>query len=92
MHNLFISYDLHAPSKSYDKVIATLKSLGAVSVLKSMWYLKTAMDQETIAKRVWSAMDADDSLIVVNATTNNAYWFNLPQKVTGTTMQTLWHR
>lgn len=77
MNNVFISYDLHAPVKNYDRVIAALKSMGAVPVLKSMWYIKTRQSSEAVAKAVWAAMDADDSLVVVDATNNTANWYKL---------------
>lgn len=77
MNNLFISYDLHAPHKNYERVIAKIKSLGGVPVLKSMWYVRSHQTCEAIAKEVWASMDADDSLVVVDSTTNNAYWYNL---------------
>ena len=81
MNNMFISYDLHAPAKNYERVINQIKSLGGVPVLKSLWFVKSYQPLEAVAKSVWSAMDSDDSLIVVDSTNNNAYWYNLNQSV-----------
>jgi hypothetical protein len=81
-NNLFISYDLYVPGQSYDKVIAAIKSLGNwAKVQKSFWYVNSNYDASNAAKIVWAAMDKNDSLIVVDATNNNAAWYGLSQEV-----------
>lgn len=77
-NNIFVSYDLNSPGQNYERVIARIKSLGNWAKLqKSHWYLDTTYSHEYIAKNIWEVMDANDSLIVINSTTNNAYWYNL---------------
>lgn len=81
-NNLFISYDLYAPGQKYDAVIEEIKSLGAwAKVHKSLWYVNSLLDQEAAAKKVWAKMDANDSLIVINSSTNISYFFNLDPEV-----------
>lgn len=91
-NNFFISYDLYKPGQHYDQVIEEIKSLGAwAAVHKSLWYVKSTLTCEQIAKRVWAKMDANDKLIVVDATSNNAYWFNLAPEVSKH-LQEQWYR
>lgn len=81
-NNLFISYDLYKPGQNYDAVIEEIKSLGNwASVHKSLWYVNSSLTASQAATRVWAKMDSNDKLIVVDATTNNAAWNNLGDKV-----------
>lgn len=60
-----ISYDLDAPGKNYDKVIAALKAVGAQRVLLSQWVVRWNNTTATnIRSYVWSHMDANDRLLV----------------------------
>lgn len=80
--NLFVSYDLNAPGKDYAKVIEAVKSLGAwAKVQKSFWYVRSSYTAEQAAKIIWAQMDSNDSLLVVDSTGNDAYWFNLSEQV-----------
>lgn len=81
-NNLFISYDLHSPGQDYQNVIKVIKSLGNwAKIHKSFWYVNSNLTAQQAAEIVWNKMDSDDSLIVVNASTNQSHWFNLSQEV-----------
>jgi hypothetical protein len=81
-NNLFISYDLYKPGQSYDHVIQAIKQLGAwAKVQKSLWYVKSPLSASEALDRVWKVMDANDSLIVVDSTNNEAAWRNLSDEV-----------
>lgn len=81
-NNLFISYDLYAPGQAYNKVIEAIKSHGNwAKVHKSLWYLKSNSTAEKIANDIWSVMDKNDTLIVIDTSNGTAYWFNVSQKV-----------
>lgn len=83
-NNLFISYDLNSPGQDYDKVIEAIKSLGNwAKVQKSVWYVSTSYSAINARDFVWSKMDENDSLIVIDATNNDAAWQNLSEKVSG---------
>jgi hypothetical protein len=89
-NNLFISYDLFVPGQGYDKVAAAIKSLGTwAKVQMSLWYVKSNHSANRAAEIVWAAMDANDSLIVIDATNNNAVWYNLTPEVS-TFIQNHW--
>lgn len=81
-NNLFISYDLYNPGQNYEKVAEAIKSLGTwAKVQKSFWYVKSNYTASKAAEIVWAAMDRNDSLIVVDATNNNCFWYNLDPQV-----------
>jgi hypothetical protein len=81
-NNLFISYDLNFKNKNYDGVIKEIKNLGDwASIQKSMWYLNTELNAKEVAKKIYSHMDSNDTLIVINTVNNDAYWYNLSEEV-----------
>lgn len=81
-NNLFISYDLYQPGQNYESVIEAIKSLGNwAKVQKSFWYVKSRYSSSDAAEIVWKSMDRNDSLIVVDATNNNASWRNISNEV-----------
>ncbi|MDF5663834.1 CRISPR-associated protein Cas2 [Vibrio parahaemolyticus] len=72
-NNLFISYDLYSPGQNYDDVIEEIKSLGSwAKVQKSFWYVNSTLSANQARERVWAKMDKNDSLIVIDATNNDA--------------------
>lgn len=82
MNNLFISYDLNNPGQGYEKVADAIKSLGNwARVHKSFWYVKSNSTASQAAEIVWKVMDQNDTLIVVDATHNDACWYNVSDEV-----------
>jgi hypothetical protein len=81
-NNLFVSYDLYNPGQNYEKVAEAIKSLGNwAKVQKSFWYVNSNYTASRAVDIVWAAMDTNDSLIVVDATNNNAAWRGLSTEV-----------
>ena len=81
-NNLFISYDLLSPGQQYEKVIDAIKTLGSwAKVEKSLWYVNSSLSAKSAAMKVYAAMDSNDILIVIDATNNDAYWYNLETEV-----------
>ncbi|RXH41172.1 hypothetical protein [Bradyrhizobium zhanjiangense] len=81
-NNLFVSYDLYEPGKDYGAVGSAIKELGSwAKVQKSLWYVRSSFTAEQAAEHVRRSMDRNDSLIVVDAASNDAYWFNLSPEV-----------
>lgn len=92
MNNLFISYDLIAPGQHYDRVSTAIKELGDwARIHYSLFYVKSAFGSEEAANHVRAAMDANDTLIVIDASRNAATHFRVgPAAVQQ--MQALWSR
>lgn len=81
-NNLIISYDLYKPGQDYDEVIAAIKTLGNwAKIHRSLWYVKSNHSASEASKKVWAVMDSNDTLFVVDATNNDASWYNLNQEV-----------
>jgi hypothetical protein len=92
MNNLIISYDLMKPGQNYEAVIAAIKGLGSwAKVHYSLWYVSSSHTADRAAKIVRRALDENDKLIVVDATKNNAVWYNLPPEVSEHIQQN-WNR
>ena len=68
-YNLFISYDLDKPGQNYDAVHNRIKSLGRwYHAQQSLFYVHTAMSPQEAHNAIWSVMDINDRLLVVDAT------------------------
>lgn len=77
-NNLFISYDLMAPGQNYQRIIDSIKELGPwAKIEQSLWYVNSLLNAESAAKIIRASMDNNDVLIVIDATNNDAYWFNV---------------
>lgn len=91
-NNLFISYDLKTPRQNYDAVISRIKLLGHWTHLqKSVWYVNSSHRAKEAGERVLASMDGNDSLLVVDATNNDAYWRNIGNEASHF-VQTQWYR
>ena len=81
-NNLFISYDLNSPGQDYEKVINAIKALGNwASVQKSLWYVNSSYSAEQAGNIIWRQMDNNDYLIVIDTSNNDAFGFNIENKV-----------
>ncbi|MBP6518358.1 hypothetical protein [Shewanella sp.] len=81
-NNLFISYDLNSPNQDYSALIEEIKLLGDwATVQRSVWYVNSVLTAQQAAEKLRLKMDSNDSLIVINATSNEAYWYNLSDEV-----------
>lgn len=77
-HNLFISYDLMSPGQQYDRVTDAVKACGNWAKLEySLFYVSSALTAQTAAERIWLSMDSNDKLIVIDASTNQFYGYNI---------------
>ncbi len=80
--NIFISYDLHQPVRNYERVIHAIKTCGTwAHVQKSLWYVSGSLTMEQVFLRLSTAIDIDDSLIVIDASTNDAKWTGVNPEV-----------
>ena len=76
--NLFVAYDLNNPGQNYERVIAEIKRHGGWAKLEySLFYLDSNETAESVANAVWRVMDSNDKLVVIDATTNNAFWYGI---------------
>lgn len=83
MNNLVISYDLFKQGQNYDAVIAAIKGLSGTwaKIHKSVWYIKTPLSAAQVRDQLQRVIDSNDSLFVVDASNNDAAWYNLTDNV-----------
>jgi hypothetical protein len=82
MNNLFISYDLKNPGQNYDPVFTAIKGLGSwAKVQYSLWFVSSTYTAKQAAEIVWRAQDSNDTLIVIDATNNDAVWYGISTEV-----------
>jgi methionyl-tRNA synthetase len=78
-NNYFVSYDLMAPGQHYDRVVKAIKECGGWAKLEySLFYVTSASSVEAVAKHIWASMDSNDKLLVVDASNNKFYGYNIP--------------
>lgn len=79
MNNLFISYDLYKPDRDYSDLYEAIKALGPewCKVKLTVWFVRTDLDAVTARDRLWARMQAQDKLIVINASSDNGAWCNV---------------
>lgn len=78
MANLIVSYDLNKQGKNYDGLINAIKQFpGWAKIQKSVWYVKANLSAQDVFSILRAQIDNDDSLFVVDATTNNAAWYGV---------------
>jgi len=78
LDNYIISYDLNKQGKNYDGLISAIKQLSYwAKIQKSVWYVKSKLTTDQIYEFLRKQMDGNDSLIVVNASSNNAVWYGV---------------
>ncbi|WP_289367795.1 hypothetical protein [Pantoea stewartii] len=90
-NNLFVTYDL-IKTKDYAAVHNAIKTLGNWAKLtESNWYVSSNYNSQQAANIIRAAMDNDDKVIVVDATNNNSYSYNIVPEATKQ-MQDNWYK
>ncbi|WP_029569533.1 hypothetical protein [Pantoea ananatis] len=90
-NNLFVTYDL-IKTKDYPAVHNAIKTLGNWAKLtESNWYVSSNYNSQQAANIIRAAMDNDDKVIVVDATNNNSYSYNIVTEATKQ-MQDNWYK
>ena len=78
MNNLLISYDLKKPGQDYRPVIETTKRLGDwAHIHGSFWYVRSNYSSSSARDIIVSSMTANDTVLVVDASNNDAAWKGL---------------
>lgn len=80
--NLHIAYDLNSPGQNYPKVESVIKSLGNwARVNETFWYVDSHRTASQACDAIWAVMDKSDTIYVVDATNNEAAWYNVSATV-----------
>lgn len=81
-NNLIISYDLSQPNRNYSSLIEVIKTLGSwAHVHGSVWYVNGYLTASLARDRLVRVLDQDDSIVIFDASNNDAAWQNLKPEV-----------
>lgn len=81
-NNIAISCDLKTPARNNGAVIERIKGLGGwAKVTESFWYVDSAFSAAQARDHILPALEANDTLFVVNASNGQAAWHNVSDKV-----------
>lgn len=83
VHTFLVSYDLRKPGKDYKSLHEHLKSYSNwAKPLESVWLIKSSLTCEQVGNNIYSHMDTNDKLFVLDINDRKAVWSNnLPQDV-----------
>ena len=72
-----VSYDLNKEGQNYKDLIAEIKSFnGYCKVMDSYWFVCSKDTATTLANRLKKHMDKNDTLLVMEVSTNRHGWLN----------------
>lgn len=72
-----VSYDLNKAGQNYKDLIAEIKSFnGYCKVMDSYWFVCSNGNASAISERLKKHMDNNDSLLVIETSTNRQGWLN----------------
>ncbi len=83
MKNYLISYDLNQTGKNYADLTAAIQTYAnARRLLQSVWFIHSSKSSSAIRDHLFSYMDNNDELIVVELARGNSAWALLEPKST----------
>jgi hypothetical protein len=92
LNNIIVSFELLVPLRSQSAVVATLKSMGASLKLRSsLWHVKTSLTAAQVTGKLRSILDSHDNVIVIDASHDNAAWYNIDGSASQV-LQQQWNR
>jgi hypothetical protein len=83
MANLFVSYDLADPDKNFEALAAEIQKLGTWGQMQpTLWYIHSRFSAEQASELLAKVITDNDSLVVIDASTNSVNWRNLADELT----------
>ena len=81
--NIFVAFELLRPERGEDRIQEAVESFGCVwaRINRNVVYLHGELDAASVGQKVWAAMSMDDKLVVVDASKNDARWYNIKPEV-----------
>ncbi len=79
-NNLFVSFDIHDCYRQSPLIVSAIEELGeATRLFSSSWYVRSNLTAAEAARRLWDVMDSADTLLIVDATREEAAMFNVQE-------------
>ena len=81
--NLFVCFELMRPERGDDRIRETVESFGVswARISKNVFYLHGELDAQVVGNKIWSAMNMDDKLVVIDSARNDARWYNIKPEI-----------
>jgi hypothetical protein len=83
MRTFLISYDLRGSEDpdSYERLFEAIRRYHSIEVMYSLWLLRSDRGVSKVLEDLWSALDADDRLLVTDVTGDQMAWFGLDREI-----------
>jgi hypothetical protein len=76
--NLFVSFILRDDCRQAPLILGAIEELGqATRLFSATWYVRSNLTAAEAARRVWDVMDRADSLVVIDASSDEVALFNV---------------
>jgi len=81
--NLFVCFELMRPERGDDRIRETVESFGVswARISKNVFYMHGELDAQIVGNKIWSAMNMDDKLVVIDSSRNDARWYNIKPEI-----------
>ena len=81
--NIFVAFELSRPDRGDDRIRQTIEGFRCVwaRISGNVYYLHGDFDAAFVGGKIWAAMAMDDRLVVIDATKNDARWYNVKPEV-----------
>jgi hypothetical protein len=81
--NIFVAFELLRPERGDDRISQTVEAFGCAwaRINKNVFYIHGDFDAQYVGNKVWAAMNMDDKLVVIDATKNDARWYNIKPEI-----------
>lgn len=81
--NLFVCFELMRPERGDERIRETVESFGVswARISKNVFYMHGELDAQIVGNKIWSAMNMDDKLLVIDSARNDARWYNIKPEI-----------
>lgn len=81
--NLFVCFELMRPERGDERIRETVESFGVswARIGKNVFYMHGELDAQVVGNKIWSAMNMDDKLVVIDSSRNDARWYNIKPEI-----------
>lgn len=81
MTHFFVTYDLSAPGRDYDRLFTYLKQFAYAKPVESVWVIETFKTAATLRDEIKQYVDSNDKVFIMKASTGNWASFNISKPV-----------
>ena len=81
--NVFVCFEQLRPNRGDDEIREVVESISVSwdRISKNILYLHGDLDAQAVGDKVWTAMQLDDKLMVIDSTRSDARWYNVKPEI-----------